>query len=309
MAWLALAVGAFLLAATLLPRAQSLAGPPETPVEELTHIHGLAVDPRDSSVLWIATHHGLFRMTNARRLVRVGRSVFDLMGFVAHPRDQGVFYASGHPAPGERRLNPIGVEASRDGGQTWQPLALAGQVDFHAMAISPADPKVLYGWNVVGNGEFYRSRDGGKTWENLGRRDLDRVFYLAAHPREPGTVFAAMMKGIYRSEDAGGTWRLHSPALFGVAVTAVEWHPRQPERAYGYAATPQWGMVRSSDGGRSWQSLGRFLGERNAGSRIALDPRDANVLYYATYSDDLVRSRDAGKTWEQWLAGGRVQKP
>jgi hypothetical protein len=288
-------------------RPKAAAGPVEAAVTEIEHVHGLAVDPFDPTVLWIGTHVSLIRVRNGLEWLRVGRPHYDMMGFNVHPKEPNVLLTSGHPGPGDRRPNPLGVEISRDGGQTWQPLALVGQADFHAMTIGRADPKMLYGWNVSGRTGLYRSREGGRTWEYLGDRGLERVFYLAVHPERSTTVFAGTGHGFMISEDAGTTWRIFlSAQLFSAPVTAVEAHPKDPRIMYAYAMRLDLGLVRSEDGGRQWTPVGFYPGERDAVSNFALDPTNSQVLYFATFSGDVYRSRDGAKTWDRWVTRGRV---
>ena len=299
-----IAVGAGIYVARL----RAGAPPAATAVDSFPHIHGLAVDPVDSTTLWIGTHGALIRVT-AGRWTRIGRQGYDMMGFTVHPGQPRVLLTSGHPGAADRRPNPLGVEISRDGGQSWQPLALAGAADFHTMTISRADPRKLYAWNVSGRVGLYRSGDGGRSWEYLGERLPARVFYLTAHPARGGVVFAGTDRGLFVSEDGGMSWRTHlSPDLLNVPVTAVEFHPANPEIAYAYAVTAGLGLIRSSDGGRRWTPAGFFLGAQDAVGHLALDPKDPNVVYLATLNGDLYRSSDGGRTREQWAAGGRVVK-
>lgn len=308
-AGLAVALLAGAASVIFLTRPGATAGPHELVVTEIEHTHGLAVDPSNSNILWIGTHGGLIRVTGGKQWMRIGRQRYDMMGFNVHPTQPNLFITSGHPGTGDGRPNPLGVEISRDGGQTWQPLALPGEADFHAMAMSRADPNILYAWNVSGRRGLYRSRDGGRQWDYLGDRGLEGVFYLAAHPRSAAVAFAGTNRGLYISEDAGETWRPHSPALAGVPVTAVEVHPKIPQTMYAYAAKPELGLIRSEDGGKQWTSLGFFLGDRDAVGNLALDPIDPRTLYFTTHGGDLYRSRDGGKSREQWVSRGKVVAP
>ena len=63
-----------------------------------------------------------------------------------------------------------GVIASTDGGVTWSSLAegASGPVDFHAMAISRADPKVIYGSFAASRRAETRARPG--RWQDRDRR-------------------------------------------------------------------------------------------------------------------------------------------
>ncbi len=289
-----------------LTRQGATAAPSEAAVGSFPHVHGLAVDPSRREVLWIGAHGSLIRVTGGRQWVRVGSQRYDMMGFNIHPTERNVLLTSGHPGPVDQRPNPLGVEMSRDGGQTWRPLGLAGDADFHAMTISRADPNMLYAWNVSGRVGLYRSRDGGRQWDYLGLKGLDQVFYLAAHPKKPAVVWAGTVHGLFVSEDAGDTWKVFSAALTRVSVTAVEVHPANPQIMYAYAAKPDLGLIRSDDGGKTWTAQGFFLGDRDAVGNLALDPVEPQTLYMATYSSDLYRSRDGGKTREQWASHGKV---
>ncbi len=295
--------------AVYFTRPSATAGPDEVAVNEIEHTHGLSVDPSNPGILWIGTHGSLIRVTNGKQWIRIGRQRYDMMGFNVHPTQPNLLITSGHPGSGDGRPNPLGVEVSRDGGQTWHPLALPGEADFHTMVLSRADPNVLYAWNVSGRRGLYRSRDGGRQWDYLGDRSLGGVFYLAAHPKSASVAFAGTIRGIYISEDAGETWRLLSPALAGVPVTAVEVYPKDPQTMYAYAAEPGLGLIRSDDGGKQWTSVGFFLGNRDAIGNLALDPTDPRVLYFTTHGVDLYRSRDGGKSREQWVSRGRVVAP
>jgi len=222
----------------------------ERPVTEIGHAHGLAVDPVHREVLWIGGHTGLVRVTTGRVWRQIGRQGYDMMGFVMSPAGRGTMLTSGHPGPRDRRPEPLGVEVSRDRGRTWRPLALAGQADFHAMAVSTANPQVLYAWNVFGRKGLYRSRDGGRSWTPLGDRGLRQVFALAAHPARPAVVLAGTADGLLISEDAGETWATLAPSLRENVL---------------YLATFNGDLYRSVDGGRSrerWLARGRILYER-----------------------------------------------
>jgi len=121
---------------------------PQTASPEVHHIHGLAVDPRDPDVLYIATHTGLVRVRPNASPEWVGSHRPDLMGFTAHPREANLIFASGHPDLATYRQQGIGnleLLVSRDGGRTWQTVAFKGEADFHALAYSPRNSGTLYG--------------------------------------------------------------------------------------------------------------------------------------------------------------------
>lgn len=286
---------------------RSRAAPPgEAEVTEFPHIHGMAVDPGDPDVLYLGTHGMLLKVINKTQWVRVGRSGYDLMGFNIHPTRPGTLITSGHPGPGDRRPNPLGLEVSRDGGQTWTPLSMAGLADFHAMAVSPADPQVIYAWNVSGRVGFYKSSDGGATWTVL-PASLRRVYALAALPGDPSRVVAGTDAGLLRSADGGITWT--AATLINVPVTSVAVHPAQPQIWYAYAAPPGAGLMRSGDGGTTWAPTGFSVGDRDAVGYLAPHPTDPNQFYMATYESHLFWSGDGGRTQRQLARAGRVLRP
>jgi photosystem II stability/assembly factor-like uncharacterized protein len=164
-----------------------------------THIHGLVVDRQDPQQLLIATHHGLFRSGPDGKAQRVS-VVQDFMGFNPHPSDPNTLYASGHPAAGGN----LGFITSTDGGATWEQVSPGahGPVDFHQMAVSPADPQRIYG--------AYRglqvSNDGGKTWEMVSPLP-ERLIDLTASAKDKDTIYSATEAGLWCSRDSGARWQ------------------------------------------------------------------------------------------------------
>jgi hypothetical protein len=299
-------VGILLIAfASVSSRGIGVAASPRfAPVEQLHHIHGLAVDPHDPAILYIATHGGLVRLVDGKKWEYVGEGRSDLMGFTVHLSERGVMYVSGHPAHSSHLPNPIGVMVSRDGGQSWQPLALTGKADFHAMTIS-ADGQTLYGWNVGDAPGLYRIavRNGRST--RVAAQALQDVFSLAAHPQDQGTLAAGTRTGLLVSRDGGNSWSSMSKQVSGVVVTAVAYHPKNPQVVYVYAVRPDLGLLKSEDGGRHWKSLGFFLGEKDAVNILAISPHQPEIIYASTFASDLYQSTDGGGRWQALARPGR----
>jgi hypothetical protein len=267
---------------------------------EMWHIHGLALDPSAASVLWVATHTGLVRWQENKGWEVAGRPD-DYMGFAVSVSPQGgrLLYRSGHPGPGTQKPNPLGLEVSRD-GWNWETISGAGRYDFHALAVSPADPQIIYGYNVFGAAGLYRSQDGGRSWAFLGRPEA-WVYALAAHPREPMTLLAVTEHGLLVSRRGGekGSWE---PLMPGSPVTAVAYHPSDPHRVLAFAVGD--GLMESRDGGRSWERLGLALGPREVVLYIAPDP-SSRRLFVATSAASVYMSADGGRTWKAMLKEGK----
>lgn len=273
---------------------------------QIHHIHGLAIDRRDASVVYIATHTGLVRLKAGTAPAWVGTQRFDFMGFTAHPSEAGVVFASGHPdVPTYRRdqVGNLGLLVSRDGGQTWQSVALRGQADFHAMTYSPRDGGQLFGWSVAGEPGLYRVSTATWKVERLAARGVDKVIALAASTDPRGPLLAGTASGLRVSRDGGATWTAVAALPAGAPVTAVVYHPTDARRVYAYVHKAGGGLHRSRDGGATWEATGLMTGADTP--VIALAAGRGDEVAIATTAADVARSKDAGSTWLALVERGR----
>jgi hypothetical protein len=257
---------------------------------QVTHFHGLEVDPADISRLYLATHDGLFAVESDGTADPLSETRDDLMGFTTHPSDPSVLYASGHSAGGSN----LGFVLSIDRGRSWTQLAegVDGPVDFHQLDVSPAHPKTVYGAYA---GELQASWDGGHTWEVVGAAP-EGLIDLAASSKEPGTLYAATQFGLLKSEDGGRSWQdaywLRQPATM-VHVT--------PDGAV-YAFVLGTGLINTVEPKLSWRTIS---GNGFGGSfflHLAVDPTSDSKLYAISFDPQskeqaVLASNDAGKTW------------
>lgn len=100
------------------------------PSNVMGHIHGLGVDDEEPTV-YIGAHFGFFRASAGEAPERVGGTWHDTMAFLRV--GAGDFLASGHPDLRSDLPVHLGLIGSTDEGQTWQPLSLSGEADFHAL--------------------------------------------------------------------------------------------------------------------------------------------------------------------------------
>lgn len=118
---------------------------------------------------------------------------------------------------------------------------------------------------------------GAQVWEELGPSAVadfvftGRIAGVVASPSDPGRYFAAGASGgIWRSDDAGASWRPLGDRLPTTACGAIALDPRDEDVVYvgsgeanfAYHSLYGAGIYRSSDGGESWQVLAesRFAG-------------------------------------------------
>ncbi|WP_300403931.1 F510_1955 family glycosylhydrolase [Nocardioides sp.] len=248
-----------------------------TPVD-VAHVHGLSTAP-DGTGLLIATHAGLLAYTDGG-LARVGSLSSDLMGFSAGGADR--LYASGHPGPSEDGHFALGLITSGDGGDTWEPVSLSGEADFHAL---DAWEGGVIGYDGL-SGALLRSLDDGATWYPM---PIDApVVDLAVD--DSGRLVAATAAGLQVSDDAEGTFALvpESPALVLVDFA------------------PDGRLVGLDESGQAYTSvdLRTFEARGSVGeSFTAMTTGPAGEVWVAT-PERLLRSVDEGATFTEALAWG-----
>ncbi len=169
----------------------------------------------------------------------------------------------------------------------------------------------------------YRSIDRGDTWEKCGFPDRNmQVWSILVHPSKPQTVFVGTSPlGVYRSDDGGDNFRLLSkpdmPARcemgFAPRVMRLAIDPQNPDAIY--APMEVNGVMRSSDGGETWQDCSANLvklaerpglksalvsGKESEGMldvhALCVTPAAPGTLYIALRMG-LFRSDDRGETW------------
>ena len=256
---------------------------------QMTHIHGLAVDRTDPARVLIATHHGLYAGRSDGTAKQLSDHRDDLMSVSAHPDDPAVLYASGHPAGGGN----LGVIRSEDGGHTWTQLSpgVHGPVDFHQIAISPADPAVLYG---IYRG-LQRSDDGGQTWRVVAAPP-QRLIALAASAHDPETLYAATEQGLLISRDGGSGWMPMHPAR--TPATALTVTPDGLLVTYLIGI----GLLEADEADLpDWQQAGPELTD-DVILHLAVDLTDPDRRYAATWQGRLLGSADGGVSWHDFGA-------
>jgi len=146
---------------------------------------------------------------------------------------------------------------------------------------------------------------------------------IAVDPARPERVFCGTAdRGLWRSEDGGGSW---APAGEGIAhahvsSVAVSAAERGADGAgVVYAGTEPSAVFRSEDGGASWRELGGLLDlpsadtwsfppkpETHHARWVAPDPLVAGRLFVAIEAGALVRSEDGGRTWRDRTPDGPI---
>ena len=255
------------------------AGESSVPVSEdpgPIHVHGLGINPSDGA-LFIATHTGLFRVAPGEaQATRVNETYQDTMGFTVVGPDR--FLGSGHP--GGQDLPPfLGLIESRDAGQSWQPVSLSGEADFHVLE---THRDRIYGFGSdweTREAQFLVSSDAGKTWEE--RAVPEPLLSLAVDRDDADRLVASGPRAIYSSNDGGESWQKRA-AMAGL----LDWgSPTE------LIMIDRDGGVHASADARSWREVGEVGGEP------AAFEAERDGLYVALHDGTIKHSKDGGASW------------
>ncbi|HUP42101.1 MAG TPA: hypothetical protein VM599_02705 [Thermoanaerobaculia bacterium] len=205
-----------------------------------------------------------------------------------------------------------GVFRSEDGTR-WDllngdglPLGISGTLHVGAVAGGPIylDTDVR---TTAGEQRIFKSADRGETWRVVKRAHG----LLAVSGLDLLRLYLANQEGVEVSRDGGETWLpaasyplAEEAAFFEVAAAAAD--PSSPDAVYvvlrvpgGSGVPDELRLVRSADGGASWEELpGPSLGREGVFARgLLVDALSPSILYLATTAG-VFRSPDRGETWE-----------
>lgn len=189
--------------------------------------------------------------------------------------------------------------AARSGGGRWGPSYGPEGRPVFALAVAPSAPEIVYVGTRRG---VFRSTNGGRSWTSAGlaRFFIPGVTSLAVDPRAPTTVYAGLNRrwaggmsyhqAVYKSTNGGQTWRALDLRGEPVAIS--------PTAVYAAAGGPQKTsrLVRSIDGGRSWQPADSGLPSTYLWA-LAFDPSTPTTMYAAMGRRGVFESSDGGAHW------------
>lgn len=227
-----------------------------------------------------------------------------------------------------------GVYRSTDGGATFKSVGLEATRDVPGIALDPRNADVAYVaalgrlWGPNPERGVFRTGDGGKSWQHVLKVDADTgACAVAVDPKSPDTVYAALYArrrtpwsytgvsakaGIFRSDDAGKTWKKMTqglPARTGRIGLSI--FPQDPKLVFaavesdegGSGRDPfddrstEGGVFRSEDRGESWTRVSDISFRPFYFSKIVVDPKDANRVYLPGW--DVAISDDGGKNFRR----------
>ena len=137
-----------------------------------------------------------------------------------------------------------------------------------------------------------------KHWWNIGPAPVigrlvysGRVANIAADPgNETHWLLATASGGVWETRDAGLNWRPRTDDQPSLAMGAIAFAPGEPsivyagtgEAAFRADAFAGAGLLKSWDGGSTWQLIASTNFARTAFSELRVDPADARTVIAAT---------------------------
>ncbi len=196
----------------------------------------------------------------------------------------------------------------------------------------PGQPNIYYAG--AASGGIWKTIDGGVHWDPIfDDQPVSSIGALAIAPSDPSIVWAgtgepwirshfSVGEGVYKSTDAGKTWKLMGLEKTG-RISRVVIDPKNPDivlvGALGHAYGPQQerGVFRTTDGGKTWERV-LFTDEKSGCAHLEMDPNDSKIVYAGmwpleihTWGRDsggpgsgLFKSTDGGVTWKRLTGNG-----
>ena len=275
--------------------------------------------PTDPNIVYVATARG-----GVWKTVDRGASWTPLMdqacslafgALAIDPVRPDILYAGTGDYPWEPGC---GALRSTDGGATWTALDLPapsqvprgfGSAFINKILILPSTAGSTSATTVLmatGLG-IYRSTNSGATWSSVfGNGWYVEVEGLVADPNDEHILYASVqdfygqgLEGVYKSTDAGLTWRL-LPGLPGTNAAQIFLAISHSSPAILYAAFQRQsdygtlGLYSSDDGGATW-SPRAAAGINEFGWLLEVDPKTPTTVYWGGVR--LRRSTDGGASF------------
>lgn len=180
-----------------------------------------------------------------------------------------------------------------------------------ALSFLDRPPDHLFAATLNGVVEF-RKQSGDDEWRQT-RICLDdkHISALMAPPSLNAIFAGAHNGGLYRSTPDSGNWTLVAPDLASRHIFSLDYGDYGSRKIL-YAGTEPVSLLRSLDGGATWQelpSIGQVPGHEkwtfpppphHAHTKCFLfDPDDADVIYAGVEQGALLKSIDGGLNWRE----------
>jgi photosystem II stability/assembly factor-like uncharacterized protein len=237
----------------------------------LSHIH---VVRAFGDQIILGTHEGLYQYLSEKSVKRINPERFDVMGLAVS--NKGLF-ASGHPGPGSKLKEPVGLLFTSKQGGKWQELSLSGVVDFHTLETVGEE---VYGADS-GSGHLMYSANGGKSWS---KRGVNTYTDIAPNPSKKASVVVVKDGKLFQSTDAlKSVKEVKTPFV----VESIDWIKGSLIAASGRD------LYQSKNAGKSWKKLVSMPSTISSVTQ-------SNKLIAFVMGSSIYSSRDGGKSFAKY---------
>ncbi len=157
--------------------------------------------------------------------------------------------------------------------------------------------KVASNWTT--KGPFAQSSNSGQG----------RINTVVVDPNNTNTLYVgAPSGGLWKSTDNGVNWTPLTDNLPQIGVSGIAIDPNNSNIIYistgddDAGNSYSIGVLKSTDGGATWNQTGAIDGSPISSNEISIDPSNSNTIWVAT-SNGLFQSTNGGTTWESKLSG------
>lgn len=269
-------------------------------------ITAMVVDPTDRQAIYVGTADGdLFYTYNggeawSQSLAKVGK----INAIAVDPAARCVIYA----AIDNR------VYKSTDCSRHWDYQLIETRDDdknqITALAIDPYNPRVIYAG--TSNSGLFMSDDSAYSWR-VNRNFPGRIAKILINPKNANIIYVATAgQGVFKSIDHGQSWRdifegkleQNKKEIFSYRELILD-----PTVDDGLFYATDYGLVRSANGGETWQELKLLTQPKTTAIySLAINPKNGNEIFYGT-AEAFYRSSDNGLNWTtRKLPGSRAAK-
>src|SRR5580704_8482422 len=196
----------------------------------------------------------------------------------------------------------------------------------------PSQPLTFYMGGTGGG--VWKTTDAGHSWVNMsdGQIAVGSMGAIEVSLSNPDVVYAgtgsskirsnvSIGRGIYKSTDAGKTWKFIGLRDVG-QISTIRVHPKNPDIVYvaalgnPFIPNKERGVYRSTDGGANWKRV-LNISETAGAADLELLPNNPSIIYATLWHGQrkpwtiisgameggIYRSSDAGDSWLK-LGGG-----
>jgi photosystem II stability/assembly factor-like uncharacterized protein len=206
----------------------------------------IRIDPATTRTVYAGGEGGLFKSTDGGKSWKIatkGMTRTIVLALLIDPKKPATLYAATYDG---------GVFVSADAAESWRGVSIG--LTYRTtigLAFDPTASTTLYASTFGG---MFESKDAAAHWSALAGAPLAARF-LVTDPRFPSTIYAATgeegtlppVAGVFKSTDAGATWRHLSAPLQRLSALVLG----GKSRSVLFAGARE-GLFESTDGGETW---------------------------------------------------------